>query len=578
MNKYTPTVTTSNRHYFVLFVLAMSAVILLGRAIYLQYSEQEALVSFKEKMHNRTVSMHATRGFIADRNNEVLAMSIPVFAVCVNPQEFNDADNSIARLAERLKLNEEILKQRIRKHKDKQFVYVKRQIMRDSAEAIKELEMPGVFLQEESRRYYPMGEFVSHILGVTNIDGKGIAGLEKTFDKSLQFKKGTRFVQKDRYGRALRNIREPIPSKFGEDLVLSIDGRMQYRAYKALKAAMLKSRAKAGSIVALDPKTGEVLVMVNAPSFNPNDRSTHIPARRRNRAIIDMFEPGSTIKPLVMAALLQHQHTQLDEMIDTSPGYYKFGDKKVRDMRNYGKLSARDVLVKSSNVGISKLSQRLPSSDLWSFLTSLGFGETPGLSFPGESRGEINHHDLWRGSDHMVMAYGYGLSVSLLQLAHAYTTIANDGWQPTLSFQKIDKARATRRVIDAKVAQNLRQVLRGVVSSHGTAARAQVEGYSTAGKTGTVKKYKKGEYTEEEYISLFVGLAPASNPRLVIAVMIDSPKTDYYGGKIAAPIFAQVARDALEILGVPFDDIAPFYWKNKQKNILAINKNNASKQ
>lgn len=582
MNRLITTVTTSNRHFVVLCIFVFFALALLGRAVYLQFAEQDRLALWRDKIQKDTIKLEAPRGTIVDRNNEILAESIPVFAVCINPQKFtpknDDADKAIEQLTAALELDPQKLLQRLEKKKDKQFIYVQRQVPSDYVEAIKALNIAGVFFRNESRRYYPMGEFAAHLLGVTNIDGQGIEGVEYLFDTSLRGRSGSRVVKKDRYGRVVLELEDTVPPQFGKKLSLSIDRRLQYRAHKILKTALAKHRAKSGSIVALDPRTGEVLLMVNGPSFNPNDRRIHDPSKRRNLVMTDVFEPGSTIKPLIVAMMLQNSQAQLDDEIDTSPGYYSVKGKKISDWRNYGKLSVAGVLIKSSNVGMSKLSSRFLSEELWAFLTRLGFGDISGTSFPGEASGKLAHHSQWQGSDHAVLSYGYGISVSLLQLAHAYTIIANDGWQPTLSIQKVDETLERRQVIKPQVAQVLRRVLHRVVSAEGTAASAQVEGYSTAGKSGTVKKYKGGEYAEEDYISLFVGFAPVKNPRVVVAVVVDSAKTEYYGGKVAAPVFAQVVSSILQTLDVPYDQLAPFQLPASDKNILAVTKTTHKKQ
>ena len=476
----------------------------------------------------------------------------------IDPQKFDYSETSINKISGKLFLDKVQLKDKLEKKRDKRFVYVKRQVMQEDVDELRRLNIDGMDFKREYRRYYPAGEATAHLVGVTDIDDVGIEGVEKAFHRHLQGKSGKKYIEQDRYGRPIRDIDLIVPPRPGRKLILSIDKKIQYHAYKTLKTAVHRHHASYGSLVMLDNQTGEVMAMVNVPSFNPNNRNDFHVGALRNRLVTDAFEPGSTIKPLVLAALLQSDLVSLDSKINVSSGRYVVSGNTIRDIHNYGTLTAADVVVKSSNVGISKLSMRLQPEEMWQFFSAVGFGQIPGTGFPGETGGKLTNYTQWHGSDQAIMSFGYGFSASLLQLAYAYTAITNDGWQPPLTLYKRAEGQFEKKqVLSAEVAFQLRQVLQRVVSTQGTAPKAKVIGFSTAGKTGTVRKYKNGQYTEEDYLSVFVGFVPANNPRLVIAVLIDNPASNYYGGKIAAPVFAKVAGRALRVLGIHDDEINP---------------------
>ncbi len=572
MNRNAEVITSSNRHFLVLLFFALIALGLLARAVYLQHHLQEYLLEAGKKFQHREVLIPSHRGAITDRNNELLAISIPVYAVWIDPSSFDYTDVSIIRIAELLSLDSARLQEKLEQKRDKQFIYVKRQVMQEDASALQSLNIQGVHFKREHRRYYPMGESTAHLLGVTDIDDIGIEGIEKAFDRYLRGEPGKKYIEQDRYGRPVKDIGLIIPPQPGKKLVLSIDYRIQYRAYKALKMAVHKHRANWGSLVVLDVRSGEILAMVNQPSFNPNDRSNFFAEARRNRAVTDVFEPGSTIKPLILAALLQRGLVTLDTKVNVSSGVYVVAGNTIKDMRDYGELSAADVLIKSSNVGISKLSARLLPEEMWQFFASVGFGQIPGTGFPGEAGGTLINHTQWHGSDQAMMSFGYGLSVSPLQLAYAYTAIANNGRQPGLTLYKRKNNHSSgKQILSQKVATDLHRVMQRIVSSRGTAAKAKVIGFSTAGKTGTVRKYVSGRYTQDDYLSVFSGFVPANDPRLVIAVLIDNPVANFYGGEVAAPVFAQVADSALRILGVPDDEI-DFHEPNENGRYIISDK------
>ena len=549
--------TAAGRHFFVLAVFALIAALLVGRWVYLQSYEQPRLAKEAEQRQLRTIKMPEPRGTITDRNGKLLAVSIPAYAVWINPVHFNYQDDSSKRIAKFLQLEHKALRDKLEKKKNKQFIYVKRRVAVEEAEALLQQGIAGVGLKREYQRYYPMAEAAAHLIGVTDVDDRGIEGLERAFNVHLSGKSGSKLIQQDLHGRVIKDIKLIEPPQPAGDLVLSIDRRIQYRAYRALKMAVHEHQAKSGSIVMLDTKSGEVLAMVNRPSFNSNDRKHIVPEIRRNRAVTNEIEPGSTIKPFVVAALLQNNRMSLDDTVQTHPGYRRIAEKGIRDIRNYGELSVADVVVKSSNVGISKVAERLLPVEMWGFFQKLGFGGIPGTGFPGEIGGTLKHHSEWYEIDQAIMAYGYGLSVSPLQLAYAYTAIANNGWQPALSLYKnTDQISDRRQVMNAAVAQSLRRVLKDAVSRRGTGSRARIDGFTVAGKTGTVRKYEGNDYSEEDYVSIFAGFAPADNPRIVSVVVINGPSVGgYYGGQVAAPVFAATVGDALRILGVPEDEV-----------------------
>lgn len=570
MSKNVDVITASHRHFLVLLFFIMTASALLLRAIYLQHYSNKTLLEAGQKFQRKEVVIPTYRGPITDRNGELLAISTPLHAVWIDPRNFDYGDASITRIAETLSLQPQHLQGRLEQKKDKRFVYVKRQVTQEEADALRGLDIRGVHFKREYRRYYPMGEAIAHLIGVTDIDDIGIEGIEKAFDGHLRGISGRKLVEQDRFGRTIKNVEMIVTPQPGKNLALSIDHRIQYRAYKTLKTAVRKHHANWGSLVVLDTRNGEVLAMVNQPSFNPNDRRHFRAETRRNRAVTDIFEPGSTVKPLVLAALLRHGLVTLDTPVDVSSGRYVVAGNIIQDIRDYGELSAADILVKSSNVGISKLSIRLLPEEMWQFFAAVGFGQIPGTGFPGEAGGTLPNYTQWRGSDQAMMSFGYGLSVSVLQLAHAYTVIANNGWQPELTFYKLeDRFPQGKQILSAEIASDLRHIMRRIVSVHGTGAKAKATGFSTAGKTGTVRKYQDGQYAKESYLSVFAGFVPANDPRLVIVALIDNPGTSFYGGAVAAPVFAEVAGNALRILGISDDDIASLAEVNDAHYIVS---------
>lgn len=537
------------------FVLAN---VMLWRAVYLKITEREFLEHQGGMRYERVQEISTHRGQILDRNGEPLAVSTPMETVWVNPRELVSALDRVPELAHVLGLEAAKLRDQVQRKSDKQFMNVKRQITPEEGARVKTLRVPGVYTQREYRRFYPAGEVMAHVLGFTNVDDEALEGIERTYDHWLKGEPGARRVIKDLHGgvvEARELIREARP---GHDLVLSLDRRLQYLAYRELKAAVQANKAKGGTAVLLDVRTGEILAMVNQPSFNPNDRSSIRPDLTRNRAIIDTFEPGSTMKPFSVAVGLESGKFRPETPIDTHPGYMKVDRFTIRDHNNYGLLDVTGVIRKSSNIGVTKIAMAVGPEALWNFYDSLGLGRAPGTGFPGESSGRLRHYRDWNASDIATHAYGYGMSVTALQLVRAYGAIAHDGVLMPVSFLKLDQPVEGKRVMDSSVAASLRTMMEEVVKSGGTGTKAQVAGYRVAGKTGTAHKSQGGGYAEDKYVAVFAGMAPASNPRLALAVMIDEPGTGvYYGGQVAGPVFSGIMEEALRMLNVTPDALAP---------------------
>jgi len=543
---------------FVKLMMVLGVAALMGRMIDLNINQRDFLQGQGDARYLREVSIPAHRGMIADRNGEPLAISTPVESVWANPQDLATARDRWPQLARVLDLDLEDLEQTLGRRMDKEFVYLRRRINPDLAEKVMALRIPGVSLQPEYRRYYPMGEVVAHVVGFTNVDDAGQEGIELMMDDSLRGTPGSKRVIKDRLGRIVENvesIQEPRP---GDDLQISIDRRIQYLAYRELKSAVTRHQARAGSAVVLDVTTGEVLAMVNQPAYNPNNRSDLSSSRLRNRAVTDVFEPGSTMKPFSMSAALESGKYQPHTPIDTSPGMLHLGGFTIHDSHNYGLIDVSTVIQKSSNVGMSRIALSFPAKRLWDVFSRFGFGYDTGSGFPGEAAGLLDNYHDWQKVEHATVSYGYGLSVTPLQLANAYATLAADGKQRPVSFLKLehDKLPEARQVISPKIAREVRKMLERVVLKGGTGTRAQVPGYRVAGKTGTVRKATAGGYNEEHYMSVFAGMAPASHPRLVMVVVVDSPDDgEYYGGLVAAPVFSRVMEGALRLLDVAPDNL-----------------------
>jgi cell division protein FtsI (penicillin-binding protein 3) len=527
---------------------------LVARAVHLQVLDKDFLNEQADTRHLRTEKISAHRGTITDRNGEPLAISTPVDSIWVNPRLFAPAVDSIPRLARTLGVDSQMLMRRVTRSMDKEFLYLKRHLSPEQAEEVLALELPGVSVQREYRRYYPASEVTGHLVGFTNIDDEGQEGLELAFNHWLAGESGAKRVLKDRLGRSIENVASIRPPHHGKDLRTSIDLRLQYLAYRTLKSAIKTHNARSGSIVVLDVKTGEVLAMVNQPTYNPNDRSQLAAERYRNRAITDIFEPGSSIKPLVVAAALESGQYRPSSIIDTAPGYVVVGPKKIEDNHNLGRISLTTILARSSNVGITKLAMTLQPDQLWETMTHFGLGELTSSGFPGESAGMLTHYSNWRPISQATLAYGYGVSVTPLQLAQAYAAIGSGGEIRPVSLVALDAPVEAHRVLSEDTAVAVRRMLEEVVRPGGTGTKAAIDGYRVAGKTGTAWKFATGGYSHDKYVSIFAGLAPASDPRLATVVVIDEPGGElYYGSDVAAPVFADVMSESLRLLAVAPD-------------------------
>lgn len=537
-------------------VFAVAAV-MLWRAVDLHVMNKDFLQSQGNARYMRTMPVAAHRGVITDRHGDPLAVSTPVDSVWINPAEFLTARASWGQLINLLSLNAEKVERMVLQRAKREFVYLKRHIRPDLAEKIAALNIDGVYLQREYRRYYPAGEVTAHVLGFTNVDDAGQEGMELAYNDWLRGKPGRKMVMKDRLGRTIKHVESIQSAQPGNDLALSIDRRLQYLAYRELKRAVLQYKAKSASAVILDTKTGEVLAMVNQPSYNPNNRSKLDSYRLRNRAVTDVFEPGSTIKPFTVAAALESGQFKSTSTVNTSPGYFQIGKYVVQDPKNYGRVDLATILSKSSNVGASKLALAIKARDLTEVHSRIGFGFISGSGFPGEVGGIVTMPTEKQLVEKATLSYGYGLSVTPLQLARSYAAIANDGVMPAVSFTRINQVENKITVLSEKHAKQIRKMLEKVVSEKGTGKLAAVSGYRISGKTGTVKKASAGGYSDDSYVAVFAGMAPASNPRLAMVVTINEPKGDvYYGGKIAAPVFSNVMSGALRLMDIAPDNIS----------------------
>jgi len=545
------------RHWFVLASLALGAVALLGRAVYLQVIDQEFLEKQGDARILRTAKLSANRGMILDRNGEALAVSTPVDTVWADPRKLAQVPHEFPRLAKALDRDPQWLARRVTSNLDREFIYLVRHMRPQDAARVKELGIPGVDTLREYRRYYPAGEVTGHLLGFTNVDDVGQEGLELAFDQWLGGEPGEKRVMRDKLGRTIEDIERIRAPRPGQDLHTSIDLRLQYLAYRELKAAVQANNALSGSIVVLDVATGEVLAMASQPAFNPNDREQYAASRYRNRATNDFFEPGSSIKPFVVAAGLKTGRYHADTLIDTGPGMMRVGIKTVKDKHNLGTIDVTTVLAKSSNVGVAKIALSLNPQDMWNAFDLFGFGRVTGSGFPGESAGILTSPQHWRAIGQATMSYGYGLSVTPLQLTQAYSVLGSGGIRRPVSLRKLDLPAAGERVLDEDVARELVTMMEAVVGDAGTARRARVMGYRVSGKTGTSwKASETGGYSTNKYMAVFGGVVPASSPRLAAVVVIDEPRGGaYYGGEVAAPVFSAVMSGALRLLAIPPDDL-----------------------
>jgi cell division protein FtsI (penicillin-binding protein 3) len=550
------------RSTVILGLVLIGAAGLVARAVELQLLDHGFLAKQGDDRSMRVVKIAAHRGAITDRNGEPLAVSTPVDSVWVNPQELNDNIDQLPRLAKALKEDQQWLARRITSNLDREFLYLVRHMPPEQAAHIKALGIPGVYLLREYRRYYPAGEVSGHVVGFTTVDDKGQEGLELGFDQLLNGEDGAKRVIQDMYGHYVENVESIRSPRPGRDLVTSIDLRIQYLAYRELKSAMQEYRAHAGSVIVVDVDTGEVLAMVNQPAYNPNDREQLKAGLYRNRAATDIFEPGSSIKPFIMAAALASGQYRPDSVVDTSPGFLKVGSKVFEDEHNLGAIDLATILAKSSNVGTAKVALSLQPGQIWNTLTGLGLGQVTGSGYPGESAGMLSQFAHWRPIGIATMSHGYGLSVTPLQLAHAYATLGAGGIKRPITFERVSGPVPGERVLDPKVAHELVQLMEQVVEKGGTATRASLIGYRVSGKTGTAFKSIAGGYSTDRIMAVFAGLVPASHPKLATVVVIDEPSRELQqgsplaqGGTVAAPVFASVMSGALRLMDVPPDDL-----------------------
>ncbi|EPE37728.1 peptidoglycan synthase [Candidatus Photodesmus katoptron] len=533
-------------------------IILVGRIGYIQILEPDQLIYQGDMRSVRAKTLHFARGIISDRNGEPLAISVPVEAVWADPIAIfkGNALEDLKRwyaLADVLKLRREELIKKIEENHDRRFIYIQRQVTPVIANYIRKLNLVGIGLKSESRRYYPTGEVSAHVIGVVGIDGYGLEGIEYSYNKWLTGEVGRRVIRKDHYGRVIENISLEEREE-GKPLKLTIDQRLQAIAFRAIKQAVSDFRATSGSAVLLDIKTGEVLAMVNAPSYNPNNRSDLQSFKMRNRVITDSFEPGSTVKPFAMLAALKNGAVNKDTVIDTGSGVMRIGKSYVRDTLKVGKADLTTILKKSSNIGIAMLALNIPLEVLLNIYSSVGFGEVSGLNLSGETAG-IFHKNLHRTQFEIAtLAFGYGLSITPLQLAHAYATLGNYGKYQPVHIIKSSKLRDSRQVIDGDIAKQVLLMLEEVTHSGGTARKAAVPGYRVAAKTGTSRKAIPGGYGDE-YFAYTAGVAPVSEPKVALVVIVNEPQGDhYYGGIVASPVFSEIMQGALQILNIPPDN------------------------
>jgi cell division protein FtsI (penicillin-binding protein 3) len=541
------------RARFVLGALLLAFAILVARSLYLQALKTDFLQEKGDARYSRVIDVPGTRGRILDRHGDALAVSTPVKSIWAIPSDAQLSRAERARLAKVLGMDPGELAKKLADD-TRDFVYLKRQVAPQIADAVAALAIRGVHQHREFRRYYPGGEVTAHVVGFTGVDESGQEGMELAFQHHLGGRAGSRRVIKDRLGQIVEDVESIRSAQDGGDLALSIDGKLQSLAFGALKAAVREHRAKAGALIAVDVRSGEILALANVPSFNPNNRSRLTGAQLRNRAVTDLFEPGSTLKPFTVALALESGKVGPSTSVATDAGRLTLASYTIRDVHPAPALTVAQVIQKSSNVGSAKLALAMPREAMWHLYRRLGFGEAPQVGFPGAAAGRLRHYRTWRPIEQATMAYGHGISVSLVQLARAYTVFARDGELVPLTLVKTSSSASGEKVLSAETARAVRAMLELAVQPGGTGPRARIVGWRVAGKTGTAHKPEDGGYAADKYIASFVGFAPASAPRLVIAVMIDEPAAgEHYGGAVAAPVFAHVMQGALRMLNLPHD-------------------------
>ncbi len=541
------------RSKFVVAVIALGFAVLAGRAAYVQVFNNDFFQKQGEVRFARTLELPASRGRIMDRNGLVLAYNVPAPSLWAIPEDVQATPAQLAELSRLLEIPLPDLRQRLF-NEDRTFVWVKRQVDQAVARRVAELGIKGLYQRSGYKRMYPDGEAAAHVVGFANVENLGQEGVELAFDKQLAGQAGSRRVIKDRFGRVVEDVGEQIPPVDGRDLQLSIDSKVQFFAYQKLRDAVLEHKAKAGSVVVLDAQSGEVLALANYPSYIP-DKRVHLSGEQlRNRALTDTFEPGSTVKAFAVAAALEKGLVRPETTIETSPGRMMLSGVTISDTQPHGLLTVSQVIQKSSNVGTVKMAMQMQPREMWEFYARAGFGQKPQIPFPGAVSGKLRPYKTWKPIEQATMSYGYGLSVSLFQLAHAYTVFARDGELAPVSLLKTNEPSAGIRVFSQSNATAMRHMLQLAAQAGGTAPKAQTIGYSVGGKTGTARKQEGKGYSVQKYRGFFVGLAPVERPRIVVAVMIDEPSAGrYYGGDVAAPVFAETVQQTLRMMGLPPD-------------------------
>ena len=541
------------RSKMIVAAIALGFGALAGRAAYVQVFGNAFFQRQGEVRFARTLELPANRGRVLDRNGLILASSVVAASIWAIPEDVDRDPRKLRQLAALLEMPLADLHKRL-ENEDKTFVWLKRQLDEPVAQKIAALEIKGIYQRKEYKRQYPEGEAAAHVVGFTNVEDHGQEGVELAFDRELAGRPGSRRVIKDRLGRVVEDVGEQVPPVDGRDLQLSIDSKVQFFAYQKLRDAVQEHKAKAGSVVVLDAKTGELLALANYPSYVPDKRQNLSGAQLRNRALTDTFEPGSTMKPFIAALALQKGLVRPETQIQTAPGRLTIGGSTIGDAHAYGLLSVNEVIQKSSNVGTVKMAMQIPAREMWELYTQVGFGQKPQLPFPGAVSGRLRAYKTWRPIEQATMAYGYGLSASLFQLARAYTVFARGGELIPVTLLKSEDATAGLRVVDAQHALAVRRMLHMAAGPGGTAPKAQTMGYSVGGKTGTAHKQEGKGYADKKYRGFFVGLAPVEDPRVVVAVMIDEPSGGrYFGGDVAAPVFSETVQQTLRMLGVQPD-------------------------
>ncbi len=548
----------SRRRGLVLLCFVGMAAALLIRTVQLQVVEREFYLSQGKARQLRNVPIPANRGDLLDRSGDPLAISTPIPSLWGVPAKLAESREGLRDVAAVLGIDATELLGRVDSavKRGREFIYIKRHVLPETVDEVLALKVPHVAVQREFRRYYPSGSASAHLVGFTGIDDKGREGLEMAYNSYLAGESGSRRVIRDRTGREITGMDIVKPAIPGKDLKLSIDRQLQYFASRALEKAVSDSEAESGSVVVMDTRTGEIMAMVNYPTYNPNDLSDRTGGRQRNRAVTDVFEPGSTMKPFTIAAALESGKFKSEDIVYTSPGRYTIGRYEITDDgKDHGWLDLKGIVTKSSNVGISKVASQLEEEQMWSVFDAFGFGNSPDTAFPGEVAGFFNHPAVWNHTEQASISYGYGISVSAMQLVRAYATLANDGVMLPVSYLAEEEEPGGIRVIDAEIAREVTGMLESVVSK-GTGKRAQIPGYRVAGKTGTSHRSQEGGYAENRYIAVFAGYAPVSDPRLAIAVVVQDPKAgQHFGGVVAAPVFAEVMSQGLRLGGIEPDAI-----------------------